>query len=163
MEKQAALFELSNVTFSYPQSDPALRSVSLRIGRGERVGVLGANGCGKSTLLKVLCGLLAPQGGEFRAFGSPVDAKSFDNDKFAKSYHRRVGFIFQESDAQLFCSTVREEIAFGPLQLGLSKEEASQRVEEVAKLLGITHLLEKTPFGSAAARKKRWPSPASSS
>lgn len=155
MENQPFVFELENVSFNYPYDEPVLCDVSVSIRAGERVCVLGANGSGKSTLLKLFTGLLHPQKGVFRAFGGVVNEKTFNKKEFVKSYHQRVGFIFQNPDTQLFCSTVREEIAFGPLQLGLSREEVCQRVDDVLNLLSVKHLKDKVPFKLSGGEKKK--------
>lgn len=155
MENKAAVFELENVGFNYPYEEPVLRDINLKISQGEKICILGANGCGKSTLLKMLAGLQLPQKGVFKAFDREVNAKTFSDKGFMRDYHRRTGFIFQNSDAQLFCSTVREEIAFGPLQLELPKSEVMQRVGEVLEMLGITALRDKAPFKLSGGEKKK--------
>ena len=149
------VFQLESACFAYPDGNNALCDVSLSIKPGESVAILGANGCGKSTLFKILSGLLFIKSGEFNAFGKVVDSKSFTDEAFTLNYHRRVGFIFQDSDVQLFCSTIRDEIAFGPLQLGLPAEDVRRRVDEIAQMLGITHLLDKPPFHLSGGEKKK--------
>lgn len=148
------VFKLDRVNFEYSENEPVLREVSLQIFEGERLSILGANGCGKSTLLKVLSGLIFPQSGTFTAFGDKIEQKSF-NDNLSKTFHRKVGFIFQDSDVQLFCTTVYEELAFGPLQLGLTNGEVRSRIEETARMLEIDQLLEKTPFKLSGGEKKK--------
>lgn len=157
MTKNAALpvFELENIFFSYPDSPPVLNQIGFSIRKGERVCILGANGCGKSTLLKMLSGLLSPQQGDFRAFGHTVTPRDWKDDSFAGDYHRRVGFIFQNSDVQLFCSTVREEIAFGLLQQKLPPATIRSRIDDISGMLGIETLLEKTPFKLSGGEKKK--------
>lgn len=148
------LFKLDSIAFAYSEKEPVLNDLSLEIFEGERISILGANGCGKTTLLKILSGLIFPQSGEFTAFGDKIEQKNF-SDKFSKVYHRKIGFIFQDSDVQLFCSTVYEELAFGPLQFGLSQELVKQRINETAQMLGIEHLLEKTPYKLSSGEKKK--------
>ncbi|MCW3052538.1 MAG: ABC-type cobalt transport system, ATPase component [Chthonomonadales bacterium] len=148
-------FRLSNVGYRYNESVVALQGVSLTIGMGETVAILGANGCGKSTLIKMLDGLIHPQEGRIEAFGEDLTEESLRDEKFAYRFRRRVGFIFQNSDAQLFSPTVRDEIAFGPLQMGLSVEETERRIRDVAALLDITRLLERPPFQLSGGEKKR--------
>lgn len=148
------VFQLKQVSFAYPQSEPLLRDLNLEISEGERLCILGANGCGKSTLLKILAGLLFPQSGSFFAFGKEMRAEHFTGE-ISTAYHRRVGFIFQDSDAQLFCSTVYEELAFGPLQYGLPQETIRQRIQELAAMLDIEKLLEKPPFRLSGGEKKK--------
>ncbi len=146
---------LTNVGYRYGGSVVALRNVSLTIGLGETVAILGANGCGKSTLIKMLDGLIHPQEGQIEAFGEPLTEESLRDEAFSYRFRRRVGFIFQNSDAQLFSPTVREEIAFGPLQMGLSMEETEQRLHDVTALLDIGRLLERPPFQLSGGEKKR--------
>ncbi|MGE5629921.1 MAG: energy-coupling factor ABC transporter ATP-binding protein [Caulobacteraceae bacterium] len=149
------IFHLNNVTFAYPLENPILKDIYLDIYKQDRTAILGANGCGKSTLLKIFAGLLHPQGGLFQAFGDKVTEKSFDNDAYSKEYHRKVGFIFQDSDVQLFCATVEEEIAFGPLQLGLKENEVRSRINDVINMLNIEHLRNRTPFKLSGGEKKK--------
>lgn len=148
-------FELSNVGFAYDSAGPALRDISLTIERGEKIALLGANGCGKSTLLKILNGLLHPTSGTLHAFGETITERSLRDEATAHRFRRRVGFIFQNADAQLFSSTVREEIAFGPLQMGLPRAEVEQRLADVAAMLDIARLLDRSPFRLSGGEKKR--------
>lgn len=148
------VFSLDRISFSYPQSKPLLSDLSLEIRKGERLSILGANGCGKSTLLKILAGLLFPQSGTFTAFGRQTEPKTFKG-KSACEYHRKVGFIFQDSDVQLFCSTVYEELAFGPLQYGMPAQTVQKRIDDVSQMLGIQDLLKNAPFRLSGGEKKK--------
>jgi len=150
-----AVFELSDVSFSYGDGVPALAGVDLTIGPGERVALLGANGSGKSTLLRILGGLAQPSSGEVRAFGAPLTAELLQDEAQAQSFRRRVGIVFQNADAQLFSPTVREEIAFGPLHLGLAKGEALQRVDDMVCLLGLEALIERPPYKLSGGEQKK--------
>lgn len=152
---QSDIFRLEHAGYSYSQGEPALSDVSLSVGNGERVCILGANGCGKSTLLKIFAGLLFPQTGSFAAFGEPLSRSRCEDDSFAGEYHRKVGFIFQSPDVQLFCSTVRDEIAFGLLQQDLPDSEVQSRTADVMRMLGIESLAEKTPFRLSGGEKKK--------
>ncbi len=149
------IFRLQGADFAYPYGTPVLKNITLTIREGERVCILGANGCGKSTLLKIFSGLLLPQQGTFAAFEEEVTQKKLNDDSFSKAYHKKVGFIFQDSDVQLFCSTVEEEIAFGLLQQGLSRETVTRRIEDIVKMLEIEHLVNKTPFKLSGGEKKK--------
>ncbi len=132
---------------------PVLRDIGFSVEEGERVVVLGVNGCGKTTLLKLLDGLVFATGGEVRYGGAPLDARALDAAAFRRRFRGEVGFLFQNVDAMLFNPTVADEIAFGPLQLGLGDVEG--RVARWAGMLGVTGLLARPPFELSGGEKKR--------
>jgi cobalt/nickel transport system ATP-binding protein len=144
-----------DVRYAYLGRFAALDGVSFSVRAGEKVALLGANGCGKSTLLKVLDGLLFPDAGTFQAFGEPVTEDSLEDEQFSMGFRSRVGFIFQNSDAQVFSPTVREEVAFGPLQLGWPRDKVESRIADVLTLLDIPELAERAPFQLSGGEKKR--------
>jgi cobalt/nickel transport system ATP-binding protein len=146
---------VAGLHYSYLDLYPALNDVSVEIQRGERVALLGANGCGKSTLLKVLGGLIFPSQGTYRAFGHEVTEDSLEDVQMSAGFRSRIGLVFQNSDAQVFSPTVREEIAFGPLQLGLSREDTASRVEDVSSMLGIADLVDRPPYQLSGGQKKK--------
>lgn len=150
-----AVFVCRDLSYAYLDRYPALVGVSLDVARGEKVALLGANGCGKSTLLKVLDGLVHPSSGTFHAFGQLVTEDSLEDEQFAMGFRSRVGFVFQNSDAQVFSPTVREEVAFGCLQMGLSREETLARVDDVLAMLDISGLVDRAPFQLSGGQKKR--------
>jgi cobalt/nickel transport system ATP-binding protein len=133
----------------------ALDGVSLAVERGASLALLGANGCGKSTLLKVLDALAFPEAGRYRAFEQEVNERTIEDEEFVRAFRMRVGFVFQSADAQVFSPTVREEIAFGPLQLGMEPDEAAARVDDVLAMLGIARLAERAPHQLSGGEKKR--------
>jgi len=155
MTTMGHVFEARSLDYDYPGKIPALRQVSLTIGPGELVALLGANGSGKSTLLKLLDGLIFPSGGELLAFGQPLSEKALRDGPFAREFRRKVGLVFQDPDVQLFSSTVWDEVIFGPLQLGLSKDAVVSRGSEALKLLNIAHLRERPPFRLSGGEKKK--------
>ena len=122
-----------NVSFSYSPDHPVLRNISFRIEKGESVGLIGANGAGKSTLMKVLLGLLIPQG-SVRVDGVPVEKRTL------AEVRRKLGFVLQNSDNQMFMPTVYEDMIFAPLNYGLSREEAEARVDAALARLGLEAL-----------------------
>lgn len=154
-EERAPIFELVDVRQEYREGAPALDGVSLRIEPGEHVAVVGANGSGKSTLLKMLDGLVFPLSGSLSAFGRPLTEEALADAEFRREFRSRVGFVFQEADVQLFCSNVYDELAFGPLQLGLAEDEVRRRVEEAAAQLRMESFLDRAPYTLSGGEKKR--------
>jgi len=155
MSSPADVFAVDDAHYRYLDRFVALAGVSLTVGTGERVALLGANGCGKSTMLKLLAGLLGPDRGTVRAFGTELTAATLDDDQFARAFRARVGFVFQSSDAQLFSPTVRDEVSFGPLHLGFECSEVERRVDDVLALLDIVELAERAPYQLSGGEKKR--------
>lgn len=147
--------ELKNATFEYSINEPVLKDINLEIYSGEKVVILGANGSGKSTLQKVLDGLIYINKGAYKAFGLEVTEESLNDEQFSKAFRQRIGFIFQNSDAQLFSTNVWEEIAFGPLQMGLEKSEVKRRVKEIIELLGLVALQDRPPYKLSGGEKKK--------
>ena len=145
----------SGVSYRYLDRFVALDGVDLAVYRGEKLALLGANGCGKSTLLKMLDGLIFPSAGTLTAYGEPVTEDSLADEQYNAGFRSRIGFVFQNSDAQVFSPTVREELAFGPLQLGLGRDEVVGRVDDVLRLLQITELADRAPFQLSGGQKKR--------
>jgi cobalt/nickel transport system ATP-binding protein len=152
---RAVVFGCRDVRYSYLDRFPALDGVSFDVTRGEKLAFLGANGCGKSTLLKILDGLLFPTSGTVLAFGEPVTEDTMEDEQFSTGFRSRVGFVFQNSDAQVFSPTVREEVAFGCLQLGMTPEETLTRAADVLAMLDITELADRAPFQLSGGQKKK--------
>jgi len=148
------VFELEAVRYSYMDAT-GLDGIGFRVDAGEKLALLGANGSGKSTLLKLLDGLIFPSGGQIRAFGSRLDETALQDEGFARGFRRRVGFVFQNSDAQLFSPNVWEEIAFGPLHLGLPQDEVEERVKDTLHILGLEHLRDRPPYHLSGGEKKK--------
>ena len=125
------------------------------VNQGEILAILGANGSGKSTLLKILDGLYFPTSGTVSAFDQPLSELALRDDRFNFEFRSRVGFVFQDSDAQLFMPTVWDEVAFAPLQMGIDQAEVAQRVEEALLALHIDKLSERAPHQLSGGEKKR--------
>ncbi len=147
--ERAPAFELHDIRYRYGGRQIALDGIDLRIELGERVALLGANGSGKSTLLKLLDGIIAPSAGTMRALGRDVAAVADGQDSFR--FHREVGLVFQDPDIQLFSATVFDDVAFGPLQLGLSDDEVRASCDRGAAPDG-----HPAPGRSGAIRAVRW-------
>ena len=127
------MIEFQNVTFSYDPAHPVVENLSFSIGRGEAVGLIGANGAGKSTIMKLMLGLLSGSGQIL------VDGMSMSRQNLS-AIRSKVGFVLQNSDNQMFMPTVYEDMIFGPRNYGLSKEETEKRVDSVLEKLGLQEL-----------------------
>ena len=149
------VFEAKKLSYDYPGGIAALKKLSFAIGAGELVALVGANGSGKSTLLKLMDGLIFPTGGELLALGQSLSENAFKSGEFRLDFRRRVGLVFQDADVQLFSPTVWDEVTFGPLQLGISKNEVVSRGQEVLQLLGLAHLKERPPYLLSGGEKKK--------
>ena len=149
-----AAFELSGVSYAY-QSLSALDGLAMRVQTGERVALLGANGSGKSTLLRLMDALYFCDRGTVKAFGEPLTEAGMQDEEVNLAFRRRVGFVFQNPDAQLFNPTVFDELAFGPLQLGWDKDRIRARVCETLATFGIAHLKDRAPHRLSGGEKKR--------
>jgi len=148
------MIEINDVSFSY-SGDNALNHISLTIEAGETVALMGSNGCGKSTLLKLINGLISPDSGVYKLNGDDITNKKLQDPKFGKLFHQKIGFVFQNSDTQLFCSVVYDEIAFGPRQMGMSEIEVEKRVNDCLTLLDIQGLRDRTPYHLSGGEKRK--------
>jgi len=149
-----ALFELESVTFSY-DGVSALDRLTMTVQSGQRVALLGANGSGKSTLLKLLDGLQFAAAGRLSFCGDVLTEERFAEDAFQFSFRRRVGFVFQNPDVQLFSPSVLDELEFGPLQLRLPSNEMRRRVSDAMDLFEIGHLADRAPHHLSGGEKKK--------
>ncbi len=149
------IIKIENVSYRYYGKIPALSNISLDIKEGDKFAVIGANGSGKSTLLQIMNGLIFPSDGTMLFRDCEVSEKSLKKRDFMKFFRTRVGYVFQDSDVQLFCPNVFDEIIYGPLQLGLDEKEARDRVSEVMKMLNIEHLKERPSYMLSGGEKKR--------
>lgn len=128
------MIEFKHVSFSYEPDRPVLTDVSFTIGDGESVGLIGANGAGKSTIMKLILGLITPSDGEICIDGIPVRKDTL------REIRRKLGFVLQDSDNQMFMPTVYEDMIFAPLNYMVSREETDRRVDAVLEKLGIQDL-----------------------
>jgi len=141
--------EVSDLKFSYPDGRQALCGVDLSIAPGEKVGLVGPNGAGKSTLMLHLNGILRAISGSVAVCGQPVD------DEHLAYIRRAVGLVFQDPDDQLFSPTVFEDVAFGPMYMGLSRVEVAQRVQTALAGVGMEQAGERVPHHLSGGEKKR--------
>ncbi|MCX5778693.1 MAG: ABC transporter ATP-binding protein [Elusimicrobia bacterium] len=149
------IFALRNVHYAHAGKFPALCGIDLTVTAGEKIAVIGANGTGKSTLLSLLDGLIFPDAGRIEAFGRELTEDALQDEKYAQFFRKKIGFVFQNPDVQLFCPTVKEDIVFGPLQLGVSMEETLKRLTVLAELLEITDLLDRAPHQLSIGEKRK--------
>lgn len=149
MDKEIALISAQGLSFTYPDGTCVLEDINLRIKKGEFLGILGANGSGKTTLLKLLNCLLKATGGNVYLEGK--DIRFLDRDKL----FTRVCTMFQNPDDQLFSPTVAQDIAFGPKNMGLAKEEVQRRTDYALEAVGLSEFGHKTISGLSYGQKKR--------
>ena len=149
------VFELKGAWYSYLGKFPALCGIDLAIEAGSKSAVIGANGTGKSTLLTMLDALVFPDKGCVRAFGKELKEDGLSDPDASRAFRSKVGFVFQNPDVQLFSPTVKEDIVFGPLQLGIGRKEAGKRLEKVTSELKIAHLLDRAPHQLSIGEKRK--------
>jgi cobalt/nickel transport system ATP-binding protein len=142
------VLDVRGLEYRYPNGRPALAGVDLHVGHGERVAVLGPNGAGKTTLMLHLNGLLRGTG-ELEVAGLAV------SDESLAELRARVGVVFQDPDDQLFMPTVREDVAFGPLNLDLSPEQVEARVAEALAAVRMAAAAERAPYELSAGERRR--------
>ena len=148
------MIKLDDICFAY-DSTPVLKHFGTEIEDGEFVVIKGDNGCGKSTLLNIINALEFAEIGTYTFDGTVIDKKAVKNEQFAKAFHQKIGYVFQNTDAQLFCSSVYDEIAFAPRQMQLDEAEVAKRVDDMLKLTGTEHLKERAPFHLSMGEKKK--------
>jgi cobalt/nickel transport system ATP-binding protein len=143
------VMKLEQVWYRYPESPYALEDISLAIAKGERVSLVGPNGAGKSTLLHLMAGLYFPSKGNLAVEGTSL------NKKEARLVRQKVGFLFQDPDDQIFMPTVWEDVAFGPINMGLTEADVKVRVANAMVLAGIADFKDRVPHRLSIGEKKR--------
>lgn len=149
MDAAMPLISLQGITFAYPHRPAVLKGIDFECRAGERIGLVGANGCGKTTLFHLIMGLLRPNAGEVEVLG-----KSRKEEKDFLEVRERIGLLFQDPDDQLFSPTVAQDVAFGPLNLGKSKEEAMAIVHETLDVLGLSGFEDRITYRLSGGEKK---------
>lgn len=142
------IVDLKDVCFRYPDGTDALKGITFKIIHGESVGIAGANGMGKTTLLLNLSGHLIPSKGEV-SIGEVTLSKTT-----RQEIRKKVGVVFQRTDDQLFMPTVYEDVAFGPINLGLSREKVDERVKNALERVGCLHLSNRPPHRLSEGQKR---------
>lgn len=141
--------DMKNVQYRYPDGHIAIDEINFEVGLHERAVILGANGAGKSTLLSVMCGIIEANQGTIKILNKDLTSKN------VHEFRAMIGLVFQEPDNQLFMPTLWEDVAFGPLNMGLSEDEVNMRVTEALQVVGLPHLKEKPPHHLSVGEKKR--------
>lgn len=139
---------IDNLTFEYQKEHPILKGITLRAGENEAIGIIGANGVGKSTFLKILVGLNLDFEGSIRVEEIPLEKKMLPK------IREKIGYVFQDSDSQLFMTTVYQDVAFAPRNYGLSEEEVDRRVQSALESVHIAHLKDKPIYQLSGGEKK---------
>jgi cobalt/nickel transport system ATP-binding protein len=141
--------DIKNLSFSYPNGENVFNGLNFSLKKGDKIGLTGSNGAGKTTLFHLIMGLLKPNSGEIEIFGNlRKEEKDFTE------VRQRIGLLFQDSDDQLFCPTVEEDVAFGPLNLGKSQEEARSIVRETCERLGLKGFEERITHRLSGGEKR---------
>ena len=149
MDKNNLIVNLEGISFGYPGRQKILDGLNLSCRRGERLGIIGANGSGKTTLFHIMMGLLRPLSGNIEILGQTVR-----NEKGFREVRKKVGFLFQDADDQLFSPTVLEDVAFGPLNLGKSGSEAIQIAQKTLRSLGLEGFEERITHKLSGGEKR---------
>ena len=142
------ILKVNDAHYAYPDGHKAINGVSFTVEPGESIGLVGANGAGKSTLLLMLLGVLLPASGEIHVQDCKLEKST------VKAIRRDVGLIFQDSDDQLFSSTVYEDVAFGPRNMGLAEADVELAVTTALEVTGIAHLRERAPYKLSGGEKR---------
>lgn len=143
------IIELDNICFSYEKGRPVLKDLKFSLREGEKLGLIGYNGSGKTTLMHIIMGLVKPASGIIRVFGKPVESR-----RDFSEVRRAIGFVFQNADDQLFCPTVLEDVAFGPLNLGKSPREARRMALETMERLNLRGFEDRVTHKLSGGEKK---------
>lgn len=143
--------ETKNLSFTYHDGTEALKNVNIQIKKGEKIAIMGPNGAGKSTLFSHFNGLTEPTSGHVEVEGEKI---IFEREELLK-VRQKVGIVFQDPNDQLFAPTVKEDVAFGPMNLGLEYDEVEKRIKESLEMVGMSGFEDKTPHHLSGGQQKR--------
>ncbi|HEY4787838.1 MAG TPA: ABC transporter ATP-binding protein [Bacteroidales bacterium] len=149
------IITLNHVTYQYTQKHEALSELSFSVKQGEIFAIIGSNGCGKTTLLHIISGLLFPTNGNVYFKDQIITEETLKSASFNQYFRESLGYVFQNSDSQLFCPTVLDELLFGPLQMGKDRQTAMERAESVMQILNIDCLRDRPTYMLSGGEKKR--------
>lgn len=149
MEKNDLIIHLRDICFNYPGSPQVLDMLNLKFYRGNRIGLMGPNGSGKTTLFHIIMGLLKPSSGSIEIFDRPVKTE-----KDFIRVRKKIGLLFQDADDQLFSPTVLEDVAFGPLNMGKSRDEAMDIARNTLNFLGLNGFEDRITYKLSGGEKK---------
>lgn len=144
------MIRLRGISFEFPDSPPLFSNLNFILRYKEKVGITGPNGCGKTTLFNIIMGFIKVPSGSVEVFG-----EIRKTEKDFQLVRGRIGYLFQNSDDQLFCPSVREEIAFGLLNFRVPREEIAQRIRESLSLVGLENFEERAPYRLSDGEKRR--------
>lgn len=148
------MIQLENITYSY-NNRIVLDDISFNIKDGQCTFIDGPNGCGKSTLFRIINGLEFPIKGKYYLDGQLINQKTIKNEEISKNLHKKIGYLFQDSEMQLFTKSVEDEIAFGLFQLGYDDKKVHEIVEKYISLLELEDVRKQAPFSLSGGEKKR--------
>ncbi|HID28566.1 MAG TPA: ABC transporter ATP-binding protein [Desulfobacterales bacterium] len=149
MDKNSLIISLQDISFGYPGRVPVLDKLDLSLYQGDRIGLMGPNGSGKTTLFQIIMGLLRPSSGSIEIFSRPVrEEKDFGD------VRQRIGLLFQDADDQLFSPTVLEDVAFGPLNMGKSQDEAKTIARRTLEWLGLADFEDRITYKLSGGEKR---------
>jgi cobalt/nickel transport system ATP-binding protein len=150
MDQGTVLIDLQHIRFGYPSNPKLLDSLNFTLHQGDRIGIIGPNGCGKTTLFHIIMGLTIPHQGTITI----LDKERSTQQDFIE-VRKKIGFLFQDSDDQLFCPSVQEEVAFGPLNFGKTHAEARRIITASLARVGLPEFEKRAPYNLSGGEKRR--------